>query len=178
MKEYRICETCEAYNDVAHLTCGECGAGLHHIMPEFVKEEQDKRPVKEAERVEETVKQEKAERVEENKAEMNDTSRATQLMERLYMIDSTSEAEIELPITEVIVGREGNFQPHLFTKSNFVSRKHAKITFTGFQYELADLGSHNGTYLNGDRLTPHEVYLIKHNDTVVFADLTFQFRFK
>lgn len=39
-----------------------------------------------------------------------------------------------------------------------ISRRHAAIRRTEKGYEILDLGSVNGTWLNGKRLTPHQFY--------------------
>ncbi len=39
-----------------------------------------------------------------------------------------------------------------------ISRRHAAIRRTGHGYELIDLGSVNGTWLNNERLEPHRSY--------------------
>jgi pSer/pThr/pTyr-binding forkhead associated (FHA) protein len=39
-----------------------------------------------------------------------------------------------------------------------VSRRHAKITRTATGFEVMDLGSRNGTWLNTERLTPNKPY--------------------
>jgi pSer/pThr/pTyr-binding forkhead associated (FHA) protein len=56
-----------------------------------------------------------------------------------------------------------------------ISRRHARIDFDGGRYLLEDLGSTNGTYLNGRRLT--EPAPLKNGDVVEFGEsisLTFQ----
>ena len=41
-----------------------------------------------------------------------------------------------------------------------ISRRHAVIQRTEHGYEILDLGSVNGTWLNDERLTPHKNYLL------------------
>ena len=48
---------------------------------------------------------------------------------------------------ETTIGRSN--ESNIFLDDVTVSRKHAVITRTGTSYELKDLGSLNGTYLNG-----------------------------
>src|SRR5512147_1961443 len=49
-----------------------------------------------------------------------------------------------------------------------VSRKHARLTFQGGKFVIEDLGSTNGTFVNGQRLTgPH---VLKAGDVVAFGE--------
>lgn len=52
------------------------------------------------------------------------------------------------------------------------SRRHAQLTRTADGYLLKDLGSHNGTYVNGTRITEH---LLGHNDQIRIGSVTFVF---
>jgi len=47
-----------------------------------------------------------------------------------------------------------------------VSRRHAKITRKGNELFLEDLGSVNGTFLNGKRLTPYLPHVLSNQDEV------------
>ena len=47
-----------------------------------------------------------------------------------------------------------------------VSRRHAKITRKGNDLHLEDLGSVNGTFLNGKRLTPYLPHALKDRDEI------------
>ena len=49
-----------------------------------------------------------------------------------------------------------------------VSRKHARLTFQGGKYVLEDLGSTNGTFVNGQRLTSATV--LKAGDVVSLGE--------
>ena len=57
---------------------------------------------------------------------------------------------IELGEGEVIIGRSPSCRLRL--PSDNVSRKHARIFFRNDEYYIEDLGSTNGTYVNGIRV--------------------------
>lgn len=60
---------------------------------------------------------------------------------------------------------------------NGVSRCHALIRREGNRLYLRDLGSVNGTYVNGEKLSPHMPRLIAHGDTVRLGTLVMQIFF-
>ena len=59
-----------------------------------------------------------------------------------------------------------------------VSRNHAKLTREGTQLTLIDLKSSNGTFVNGDQLTPHEPVVVCDNDEVTFGRLATKLLFQ
>lgn len=56
-----------------------------------------------------------------------------------------------------------------------VSRRHAIISLDGVAYVLEDLGSANGTFVNGHRLGPQAPVAIKHGDEIKFGTLILRF---
>lgn len=68
------------------------------------------------------------------------------------------------------VGRRAGL--HLVLPSNTVSGLHAEFFFVGSKLCLRDLGSTNGTFVNGERLT--EVRELRDNDVIQFSDLPFR----
>ena len=73
---------------------------------------------------------------------------------------------------ETTVGRvAGN---DLVLPDNFVSRQHARIQSQGGEFILFDLGSSNGTYVNGRRLT--EPHTLQPGDEIHFGHAAFVFR--
>ena len=63
--------------------------------------------------------------------------------------------EIELTLPETVIGRDAGAD--LVIDSPAVSRRHARIARTNGQIRVEDLGSSNGTFVNGVRLTAPQV---------------------
>ncbi len=55
------------------------------------------------------------------------------------------------------------------------SRRHAVIERRGAQYVLTDVGSVNGTLLNGVRMAPHRPQPLKSGDRVRIGDVEIRF---
>src|SRR5689334_9083827 len=71
----------------------------------------------------------------------------------------------------VVVGREDGSD--LVLASEMVSRRHARVWPDGDRFGVQDLGSRNGTRLNGRPvMSPSE---IRDGDTVTFGDVDVQF---
>ena len=58
--------------------------------------------------------------------------------------------------------------------ANGVSRLHALLKRDGKRLVIMDLGSANGTYVNGKRITANSERLINHGDVVALGKLKFQ----
>ena len=58
---------------------------------------------------------------------------------------------------------------------NGVSRLHAVLKKGEDQVNIMDLGSSNGTYLDGARLTPDREYPLKHGNIIAIGKLKLQF---
>ncbi len=55
-----------------------------------------------------------------------------------------------------------------------VSRLHAVVKRDAERVVIMDLGSSNGTYLNGRRLNPHTEEMLKHGDVIALGKLKIQ----
>jgi len=66
---------------------------------------------------------------------------------------------------EVIVGRASDLQMVLV--EDMVSRRHARIFWDGDQIQIEDLGSTNGTFVNGEKITKRS--LLKEGDRVLIG---------
>lgn len=59
-----------------------------------------------------------------------------------------------------------------------VSRKHAVLRVRSNHLEILDLGSSNGTILNGVRILPHEPRLLRNGDQLLMGKLTMRVHFQ
>jgi pSer/pThr/pTyr-binding forkhead associated (FHA) protein len=62
---------------------------------------------------------------------------------------------IELPLGELMVGRKADASDYVLSGDGFVSGRHCKFTATADGLSVTDLGSTNGTSVNGTRLEPN-----------------------
>ena len=51
-------------------------------------------------------------------------------------------------------------------ENRFVSRRHLQVRFESDVFYISDLGSTNGTYLNGNKLNPNEEQILRDGDRV------------
>lgn len=59
--------------------------------------------------------------------------------------------QISVPVNGLVLGRDPRLGPP-FSTDQYVSRKHVSVRRLGDRVEIADLGSANGTYVNGRRV--------------------------
>ena len=67
----------------------------------------------------------------------------------------------------VVIGREP--PADVCVPEQAVSRQHARIAFDGTRWILSDLGSRNGTYLDGRRIDPSTPYRITRGSKIGFG---------
>jgi FHA domain/zinc-ribbon domain len=88
--------------------------------------------------------------------------------------------------TEFTLGRVSEAQPIMpdidltpyQAYANGVSRLHAVLKREGKRVFVMDLGSSNGTYLNGKRLTPNSDQTLNHGDMLALGKLKIQILLK
>lgn len=88
-------------------------------------------------------------------------------------------------ITELIIGRldPDSGQSPQVDLENFgaaekgVSRRHALIIRSEGKLNIVDEGSHNGTYLNGQRLLPHQPRILRDGDDIRLGHLVLRAKF-
>lgn len=68
------------------------------------------------------------------------------------------------------IGRNQNNS--LVVDRDRVSRKHAMIDWDGARYSIVDIGSRNGTFLNGMRIMQHD---LRNGDTITIGDCDLRF---
>ena len=89
----------------------------------------------------------------------------------LEIIDLEGERkQIELGEEDVVIGRTLDCEVKLALDN--VSRKHAIIAFRNEEYHIEDLGSTNGTYVNGIRI---EKCILRNHDQIEIAGVKIVF---
>lgn len=72
-----------------------------------------------------------------------------------------------------IIGRRGSYA-QVFAGQGYVSGNHARLQYNANgQFEVVDLGSTNGTFVNGQQLAPNMPRVVNVGDIVKFANLEF-----
>jgi pSer/pThr/pTyr-binding forkhead associated (FHA) protein len=78
---------------------------------------------------------------------------------------------IEVPQGKYLIGREADCQ--LRRQSAFMSRHHCALLLDEYTLRLRDLGSKNGTFVNGRRIAGGEAILLD-GDLVAVGEITFE----
>ncbi len=74
---------------------------------------------------------------------------------------------------ESVVGRSKKCD--IYINDPFLSKKHARIFLSEGKYYIEDLGSTNGTFVNGKRIEPGKCIRIKDSDKITFGTICFLF---
>jgi predicted component of type VI protein secretion system len=77
---------------------------------------------------------------------------------------------ISIPVGKLLIGREDDC--HLRSTNEFVSRHHCVLLLDEYTLRIRDLGSQNGTFVNGRRIVRGELILLD-GDAVSVGDLDF-----
>jgi len=77
---------------------------------------------------------------------------------------------VSIPAGKLLIGREDDC--HLRSTSEFVSRHHCVLILDEYTVRIRDLGSQNGTFVNGRRIVRGELILLD-GDAVSIGDLDF-----
>ena len=95
------------------------------------------------------------------------------ILAKLKVLEGSDDNVVYKMTTPVIlIGRSE--QCDIFLPSEKVSRKHADIEFIEGKLYLKDLGSTNGTYLNGEKLRKGSLKSIKNGDKIGLGNYLFK----
>jgi len=99
----------------------------------------------------------------------------------LHMVDSGQVVQLTGQ-TEFTLGRVSDGQPilpdvdlsHYEAYSQGVSRLHAAMKISNNRVVITDLGSSNGTRVNGQKIVPHVDYPLNHGDMIALGKFMIQ----
>jgi pSer/pThr/pTyr-binding forkhead associated (FHA) protein len=100
------------------------------------------------------------------------------IFDRALPGDAFGAPAIQLPVLVETTGREHTIRPgqnfvgregDILLGDSRISRRHAQVTSQDGSISVEDLGSTNGTFLNGNRLQPNEKRTVAQGDKVSFG---------
>lgn len=91
-----------------------------------------------------------------------------------YESDGGTAERIPLTPGSFVIGRSEDIAQYVENTSG-VSRAHVEILVTPQGCTLKDLGSTNGTYLNGENVAPYKEYPLHNDDVFMLAETRFKF---
>lgn len=141
MKEGRICDNCGHHNTLGSLFCEntDCGEDISHLPPTKLEET-------------DTASDRNSGEVQTASSPSECQKAKTIRMTGIRLVNTASGFEIPIPLEGGILGRSGTIQPEHFQNSQFVSNEHARIQLSPNGYVVVDLGSTNGTKINGMKI--------------------------
>ncbi len=91
-----------------------------------------------------------------------------------YLFSAALNARLELK-DGAVVGRRAGDYVSVFGTQGYISGTHARIqrNLGSGLWEIADLGSSNGTFLNGRQLAANQPAAFKKGDVITFYDIKF-----
>jgi len=92
------------------------------------------------------------------------------------LVNTKKNEKIVINKPEFAIGKERNKVDYAIEGENSVSRLHAKIRVRAGKCYLMDMGSKNGTYINGNKIDPNAEVLIQNGDKIKFSVVEYEFR--
>jgi hypothetical protein len=142
----KLCPACNEENPVSEVICRVCMTDLTSVSP--VPAGTGKAPTT----------------AEESVVELESVSDQT-LYAPVVLTLRLSDGRMVPVASGDVLGRSGGTSI-FFEDCRTVSRRHAKVDFRGGTWQIEDLRSTNGTWVNGKRLEPGQSCLLKAGDVV------------
>lgn len=92
-----------------------------------------------------------------------------------YLIRKNSFDRMDINKPVFRIGKERSYVDYFVANNNAISRIHADIITKNNSFFVKDENSTNGTYVNGNRLTPNEEVQVFDGDIITFANEEFEF---
>ena len=92
-------------------------------------------------------------------------------MAQLVLLQEGEATTFDLTAPETVIGRHP--ECHFQINSNMVSRKHARVLKDGDTFRVEDMGSGNGTYVNGKKVETPTV--LNHEDRIKLGPILLRF---
>lgn len=109
--------------------------------------------------------------------EMNSKNQHATFYKNIRLVLKNSSPEWVIPITkeEFVIGKKASVVDGVILNHPTVSRIHCKVVSSEDRFYIVDLGSANGTLVNGVTCLPNIPVPIKNGDQITISDLIFYF---
>lgn len=91
------------------------------------------------------------------------------------LVRVSTKERININKPEFVIGKERRRVDYCISDNNSISRTHAKIKARAGKFYIADLGSTNCTYVNGNKLSPNQEIALNNGDKIKISDEEFEF---
>lgn len=143
------CPNCDLENNQDNIVCSKCSHPLDMIEA-HQKNQAD-------------VVEQDTQNLQDTDSKPRESHLSATIMESICLISNKDGAAIQCKNGDIL-GREGTIMKKYFRQYGTVSNIHAKITLKAELWNIMDLNSSNGTFLNHTKLSPNEEYPLKQND--------------
>ena len=101
----------------------------------------------------------------------------TTLPDAMLIVDAGVPGMDHIPLADIVSVIGKSSDADITINNPFVSRSHCKIRFQDDSFYISDLGSKNGTYVNGVPLSAAEEKKLRHDDVIALSSDQVIFRF-
>ena len=106
---------------------------------------------------------------------IGDTVVLTDINSNAYIIRENNQEKIYISDEEFIIGKDFSKVDYCIADNNAVSRMHAELRRVNDEWNVIDLNSLNGTFVNGEKLDANVLRKLKSNDVIFLADEVFTY---
>lgn len=106
---------------------------------------------------------------------IGDTVVLTDINSNAYIIRENNQEKIYISDEEFIIGKDFSKVDYRIADNNAVSRMHAELRRVNDEWNVIDLNSLNGTFVNGEKLDANVLRKLKSNDVIFLADEVFTY---
>lgn len=106
---------------------------------------------------------------------IGDTVFLTDINSNAYIIRENNQEKIYISDEEFIIGKDFSKVDYCIADNNAVSRMHAELRRVNDEWNVIDLNSLNGTFVNGEKLDANVLRKLKSNDVIFLADEVFTY---
>lgn len=93
---------------------------------------------------------------------------------KIVAMNAPQHFEIIVDRDDMLIGKKADLVDAVIPFNKMISRRHCRVTKQNEFYYITDIGSANGTYINGVRLQPNQPCQINKGDIIRLADSDFQ----